>query len=97
MENWLRRVGFVYVAGTDEVGRGCLAGPVVAVLIHGNGFIAAFAGGITFGYISRGRFAEPTEFTETLSALTLWRLRIPAIFGTNSSKRSTGTKYSCST
>ena len=40
-----------------------------AVLLHGNGFIAAFAGGITFGYVSRGRFAEPTEFTETLSAL----------------------------
>jgi ribonuclease HII len=36
LENWLRRVGFVYVAGTDEVGRGCLAGPVVAaaVVLH---------------------------------------------------------------
>ncbi len=30
LENALRRVGFVYVAGSDEVGRGCLAGPVVA-------------------------------------------------------------------
>jgi ribonuclease HII len=30
LENTLRRVGFVYVAGVDEVGRGCLAGPVVA-------------------------------------------------------------------
>jgi len=30
LENSLRRVGFVYVAGVDEVGRGCLAGPVVA-------------------------------------------------------------------
>jgi len=30
MENALRRVGFVHVAGVDEVGRGCLAGPVVA-------------------------------------------------------------------
>src|SRR6266853_285785 len=30
LENWLRRVGFCYVAGADEVGRGCLAGPVVA-------------------------------------------------------------------
>jgi ribonuclease HII len=36
LENALRRVGFVYVAGVDEVGRGCLAGPVVAgaVLLH---------------------------------------------------------------
>ena len=36
LENTLRRVGFVYVAGVDEVGRGCLAGPVVAaaVVLH---------------------------------------------------------------
>jgi ribonuclease HII len=33
LENWLRRVGFVHVAGTDEVGRGCLAGPVVAAAV----------------------------------------------------------------
>ena len=30
IENSLRRYGFVYVAGVDEVGRGCLAGPVMA-------------------------------------------------------------------
>jgi ribonuclease HII len=30
LENWFRRMGFNYVAGVDEVGRGCLAGPVVA-------------------------------------------------------------------
>ncbi|MBZ5556848.1 MAG: ribonuclease HII [Acidobacteriia bacterium] len=36
LENALRRVGFVHVAGVDEVGRGCLAGPVVAgaVILH---------------------------------------------------------------
>jgi ribonuclease HII len=36
LENALRRVGFVHVAGADEVGRGCLAGPVVAgaVILH---------------------------------------------------------------
>ncbi len=36
LENALRRLGFVHVAGTDEVGRGCLAGPVVAaaVVLH---------------------------------------------------------------
>src|SRR5256885_8540259 len=33
LENSLRRVGFVYVAGVDEVGRGCLAGPVVAAAV----------------------------------------------------------------
>ncbi len=30
LENQARRFGFVHVAGVDEVGRGCLAGPVVA-------------------------------------------------------------------
>lgn len=36
LENALRRSGFVHVAGVDEVGRGCLAGPVVAgaVVLH---------------------------------------------------------------
>lgn len=45
LENWLRRVGFVYVAGTDEVGRGCLAGPVVAaaVVLHPDRHVAGLA------------------------------------------------------
>ena len=30
IENEVRRLGYVHVAGVDEVGRGCLAGPVVA-------------------------------------------------------------------
>lgn len=36
LENAFRRVGFCHVAGVDEVGRGCLAGPVVAaaVVLH---------------------------------------------------------------
>jgi ribonuclease HII len=36
IENALRRFGFVHVAGVDEVGRGCLAGPVAAgaVVLH---------------------------------------------------------------
>ncbi len=33
VENALRRWGFYQVAGTDEVGRGCLAGPVVAAAV----------------------------------------------------------------
>src|SRR5918994_215990 len=33
LENALRRMGFVHVAGCDEVGRGCLAGPVVAAAV----------------------------------------------------------------
>ena len=36
IENRLHRYGFVAVAGVDEVGRGCLAGPVMAgaVILH---------------------------------------------------------------
>jgi ribonuclease HII len=33
LENALRRQGFSRVAGVDEVGRGCLAGPVVAAAV----------------------------------------------------------------
>ena len=33
LENALRRYGFHRVAGVDEVGRGCLAGPVVAAAV----------------------------------------------------------------
>jgi ribonuclease HII len=33
LENTLRRQGFTRVAGVDEVGRGCLAGPVVAAAV----------------------------------------------------------------
>ena len=37
-----------------------------SVAIGGNGFIAAFAGGILFGAATRGRLEAPTQFTETL-------------------------------
>jgi len=33
LENSFRRLGFCRVAGVDEVGRGCLAGPVVAGVV----------------------------------------------------------------
>jgi ribonuclease HII len=33
LENAFRRMGFNHVAGCDEVGRGCLAGPVVAAAV----------------------------------------------------------------
>src|SRR5919108_327076 len=33
LENTYRRLGFVHVAGVDEVGRGCLAGPVVTAAV----------------------------------------------------------------
>ncbi len=45
LENALRRAGFVHVAGVDEVGRGCLAGPVVAaaVVLHPDRHIPGLA------------------------------------------------------
>ena len=45
IENELRRLGFVHVAGVDEVGRGCLAGPVVAaaVVLHPDRYVAGVA------------------------------------------------------
>jgi ribonuclease HII len=33
IENTIRRLGFNLVAGVDEVGRGCLAGPVIAAAV----------------------------------------------------------------
>jgi ribonuclease HII len=33
LENGVRRLGYAHVAGVDEVGRGCLAGPVVAAAV----------------------------------------------------------------
>ena len=45
LENSLRRVGFCHVAGADEVGRGCLAGPVfaAAVVLHPTRHITGLA------------------------------------------------------
>jgi NhaP-type Na+/H+ or K+/H+ antiporter len=37
-----------------------------SVAVGGNGFVAAFAGGILFGAATRQRLAEPVQFTETL-------------------------------
>jgi len=45
VENEIRRLGYVHVAGVDEVGRGCLAGPVVAgaVVLHDDRYVAGIA------------------------------------------------------
>jgi sodium/hydrogen antiporter len=51
-----------------------------SVAIGGNGFIAAFVGGIVFRAVSRSRFVEPTEFTETFG--TFLSLLVWGIFGT---------------
>src|SRR6187455_1505621 len=45
LENDIRRLGYVHVAGVDEVGRGCLAGPVVAaaVVLHCDRYVQGVA------------------------------------------------------
>lgn len=45
LENLLRKLGFRRVCGVDEVGRGCLAGPVVAgaVVLHPDRHIAGLS------------------------------------------------------
>jgi sodium/hydrogen antiporter len=46
-----------------------------ALALHGNGFVAAFAGGLAFGAASGARFGEATEFAEnagTLLSMAVW-------------------------
>jgi NhaP-type Na+/H+ or K+/H+ antiporter len=50
-----------------------------AVTVGGNGFIAAFTGGILFGAATRQRLAEPVQFTETLGLAGSFLVR--SIFG----------------
>lgn len=48
-----------------------------AVAIGGNGFVAAFAGGILFGAATRRRLAQPVRFTETIglsATFLVWSL-----------------------
>ena len=60
LENALRRMGFVYVAGVDEVGRGCLAGPVVAgaVILDSERYIARVCDSKTVTALERARLYE---------------------------------------
>ena len=60
LENTLRRMGFNYVAGVDEVGRGCLAGPVVAaaVVLDPNRYIARIGDSKTVTALERARLYD---------------------------------------
>jgi ribonuclease HII len=60
LENALRRVGFVHVAGVDEVGRGCLAGPVVAgaVILHPERHISRISDSKAVPAVERERLFE---------------------------------------
>ncbi len=60
LENSVRRMGFVRVAGVDEVGRGCLAGPVVAaaVVLDPDRYIARVCDSKTVTALERERLYE---------------------------------------
>ena len=60
IENGLHRYGFVAVAGVDEVGRGCLAGPVMAgaVILHHERRIDGLADSKTCTLLQRERLYD---------------------------------------
>jgi ribonuclease HII len=60
LENSLRRIGFCHVAGVDEVGRGCLAGPVVAaaVVLHPDRHIPGVCDSKTVPAVERERLFD---------------------------------------
>jgi ribonuclease HII len=60
LENAIRRMGFVNVAGCDEVGRGCLAGPVVAaaVVLAPERYVARICDSKTVTALERERLYE---------------------------------------
>ncbi len=63
IENALRRFGFVWVAGVDEVGRGCLAGPVMAgaVVLHPERRIDGLADSKTLTAAARERLFDEIQ------------------------------------
>ena len=60
IENAIRRVGFNAVAGCDEVGRGCLAGPVVAaaVVLDPDRYVARIGDSKTVTALERARLYD---------------------------------------
>lgn len=60
IENAIRRMGFVNVAGVDEVGRGCLAGPVVAaaVVLNPDRYVPRVCDSKTVTALERGRLYD---------------------------------------
>ena len=73
IENELRRLGYVHVAGVDEVGRGCLAGPVVAgaVVLRADRYVPGVAD-------SKLLTAERREelFGEIVAAAVSWKVAV---------------------
>jgi ribonuclease HII len=73
LENVARRYGFVHVAGVDEVGRGCLAGPVVAgaVILDPARYVAGVADSKVLTAADRERL-----FDRIAAAAVSWQVSI---------------------
>jgi ribonuclease HII len=72
-ENAARRLGIVHVAGVDEVGRGCLAGPVVAgaVILHPDRHVPGLADSKVLTPDERERLAA-----EIIAAAVAWTVAV---------------------
>jgi ribonuclease HII len=73
LENLARRYGFAHVAGADEVGRGCLAGPVVAgaVILDPDRYVPGVADSKVLTAADRERL-----FGRIVAAAVSWQIAI---------------------
>ena len=73
IENAVRRLGYAHVAGVDEVGRGCLAGPVVAaaVVLRSEEYVAGVADSKVLTAAERERL-----FSEITGAAVCWSVSV---------------------
>jgi ribonuclease HII len=82
VENALRRYGFYRIAGVDEVGRGCLAGPVVAaaVILDPDKYIPGICDSKTTTALQRERlYAQITKKALAWSVAALAPVEIDAL------------------
>jgi ribonuclease HII len=73
IENEVRRLGYVHVAGVDEVGRGCLAGPVAAgaVVLKADHYVCGVADSKVLTAGDRERL-----FDQIVDAAVAWHVAI---------------------
>jgi ribonuclease HII len=74
LENAIRRTGVEFVAGVDEVGRGCLAGPVMAgaVVLHPDRLVSGIADSKLLSADERERLFD--EIVESALGWTVTRV-----------------------
>jgi len=72
-ENVARTLGYAHVAGVDEVGRGCLAGPVVAgaVVLHSDRYVNGIADSKVLSAEQRERV-----FGDIVDAAVSWHVAV---------------------